>query len=271
MAKRHSNISLLSVIVPAFRQEKTIKHDLLQLISVLDELGYTYEIIVVVDGDIDKTFEYAKSLTSPKVQVTGYEQNLGKGHAVRFGMQKAKGDVIAFIDAGMDINPSGISMLIEHFNWYNADIIVGSKLHPVSKINYPWQRRILSWGYRLLVKVLFGLSIRDTQVGLKFFRREVLVKVLPRLLVKNYAFDIELLAVAYSMGFKRIYEAPVELSFTGQSSITSGNFWGVIYHMLWDTFAVFYRLRVIRYYSSNKLLPSEQPRELSADAYRRSR
>ena len=245
--------NLLSIIVPAYKQEKTIRNNIEKIVQVMSQLRYDYEIIVVVDGLIDDTFENAKKIKSPKVIVTGYEHNHGKGYAVRFGMAKAKGSIVAFIDAGMDLNPNGISMLLEYFKWYNADIIVGSKLHPASKVNYPTQRKILSLGYRLLVKLLFGLTVKDTQVGMKFFRRRVLEDVLPRLLVKDYAFDIEILAVAYRLKHRRIYEAPVELEFKNSSTITSANFWKIILHMLNDTLAVFYRLKILRYYDdSNK-------------------
>lgn len=240
---------LISIIIPAYKQEKTIYRDLIRIKSVLDQVRYDYEMIVVVDGQLDRTVQNAKKIRSTKVYVTGYKKNYGKGHAVRFGMAKAKGDIVAFIDAGMDINPNGISMLLEHFEWYNADIIVGSKLHPVSKIKYPFFRLILSWGYRTIVKILFGLTIRDTQVGMKFFRRKVLEDVMPRLLVKTYAFDIEILAVAHYLGYNRIYEAPIELDFSGiTSNIFSKGFWNVTLHMLWDTCAVYYRLRILRYY-----------------------
>lgn len=239
---------LISFIIPAFRQEKTIEKDILQIKENLERIGCKYELIVVVDGRIDHTYENAKKIQSPHVKVVGYEHNYGKGYAVRYGMARAKGNLIAFIDAGMDLNPSGISILLEHFKWYNADIIVGSKLHPVSRVNYPFARRVLSLGYRMLVKILFGLSIRDTQVGMKIFRRKVLEDVLPRLLVKTYAIDIEMLAVAYRLGYKRIYEAPIELSFNGMSSITTKGFWKTILLMLWDTMAVFYRLRIVKYY-----------------------
>ena len=74
--------------------------------------------------------------------------------------------------------------------------------------------------------------------------------MLPRLLVKNYAFDIELLAVAYYLGYKRIYEAPIELDFTGVTSLTTKGFWQTIFLMLWDTVAVFYRLKLLRYYDT---------------------
>jgi glycosyltransferase involved in cell wall biosynthesis len=240
----------LSVIVPAYNQEKTITKDLRRIQSVLNKLRYSSELICVIDGtSLDQTFNNASKI--PGIRVVGYPTNKGKGHAVRFGMAKSKGEIVAFIDAGMDINPNGLSMILEHFEWYNADIIVGSKRHPVSKVNYPWQRIIFSLGYQIIVRVLFGLKIRDTQVGLKCYRREVLEKVLPRLIVKTYAFDIEILAVARYLGFKRIYEAPVEvfLDFGKGSTLTSKKLWYFVYRMFLDTMAVFYRLRILRYYS----------------------
>jgi len=248
---KNSSKRLISLIVPAYKQEKTIEKDLRFIKSVLNQLRYDYEIIVVVDGHIDRTFERAKKIRSSKIQVIGYQHNHGKGHAIRFGMAKARGGIVAFMDAGMDIDPNGLSMLLEHFEWYSADIIVGSKLHPVSKINYPFSRRILSLGYRIIVRILFGLSIRDTQVGMKFFKRKVLEDVLPRLLVKQYAFDIEVLAVAHHLGYRRIYEAPVELNFKGASTITSRGFWKTIIMMLLDTAAVFYRLKLRNYYDDH--------------------
>lgn len=245
--KRESN--LLSVIVPSYHQERVIAQNIRSLSAALVHVGIPYEMIIVVDGRDDKTFENAFKLKDKHVQVVGYEHNRGKGYAVRFGMARAKGEIIAFIDAGGDVNPEGISMLLSHFRWYNADILVGSKRHPASKVNFPWYRRILSWGYQQLVRVLFGLNIKDSQVGLKFFRRNVLEDVLPRLLVKRFAFDVEMLAVAHSLGYTRIYEGPVELDFSGVSTITSVKLWTEAWNMLWDTMAIFYRLKILRYYS----------------------
>lgn len=244
---------LLSVIIPAYRAEKFIEKSLLGVKNVLDQTKYSYEIICVVDGKVDRTFEEAKKVVSrfpKKIKVVGYEKNLGKGHAVRLGMANSKGDIIAFIDADLDLNPNGLSMLLEHFEWYGADIIIGSKRHSASKVDYPWQRKVLSFGYQMLVRVLFGLKVRDTQVGMKFFRREVLEKTLPRLLVKTFAFDIGMLSVANYLGFKKIYEAPVELKvrFGGVSTIISKGFIRTIWGMLWDTMAIFYRLYILNFY-----------------------
>lgn len=246
----------LSLIVPAYKQQSTIAGNIRRLAKVVGQLRYTSEIIVVVDGtEGDETFSRAKAVVSslPSVQIIGYPDNRGKGAAVRFGMAKARGHIVAFIDAGTDINPNGLSMMLEHFEWYKADIVVGSKRHPVSKVNYPWQRKILSFGYQNLVRILFGLNVRDTQVGLKCYRRVVLEKVLPRLLVKTYAFDIEILAVAYYLGFHRIYEAPVEieLDFGGSSILTSKKIASYIYHIFLDTLAVFYRLHIVHYYDES--------------------
>lgn len=243
------DIKSISLVIPAYKQEKTIKNNLKKLYEILDFLPYEFEIIVVVDGFLDKTYERAKEFGKKNVKVEGYKKNQGKGYAVRAGILRAKGDVVGFMDAGLDLNPNGIPLLLDLMKFHDADIVIGSKLHPESKVAYPIGRKILSWGYRKLIEVLFGLVIRDSQVGLKFFRKKVARDIFKRLLVKRFAFDIEALAVAQSRGYTKIYEGPIELDFTRvESSISSTNFWKIIFHMLWDTLAVFYRLKILHYY-----------------------
>jgi len=249
------NIKMLSLVVPAYKQEKTIAKDLQNLDSVLSSLPYKYEIVVVVDGFVDKTYEILQDLR-PKIKelrIYGYKENYGKGFAIKLGVSKAAGDVIGFIDAGMDIDPSEISLMLDLMEWNKADIVVGSKLHPESKVNYPVWRKILSWGYRTLTHILFGFSVKDTQVGFKIFRKKVAKEVFPKIIVKRFAFDIEVLTVAYKLGYHRIFEAPIQLNFKGANSITSKSFWKTIFWMLWDTAAVFYRLRVLKYYDKKPL------------------
>lgn len=250
--KKTPKIKKISIVIPAYKQEKIIRKDLKNLKQSLTELALDYEIIVVIDGNLDKTFEAIKSLRDKRLRIYMYEKNQGKGYAVKFGMQKAHGDVIGYIDAGMDISPESISMLLSHMLWYDADIIVGSKLHPVSQVEYPLIRKILSWGWRTLTHLLFGFKVRDTQVGLKIFKRKVAKDVFPRLLVKKFAFDVEILAVAYALGYKRTYEAPIRLKFNNTSSITSIRLWKVILFMIIDTLAIFYRLKILRSYEKSK-------------------
>ncbi|PIQ70504.1 hypothetical protein COV89_00050 [Candidatus Shapirobacteria bacterium CG11_big_fil_rev_8_21_14_0_20_40_12] len=238
----------LSVIVPAYKQEKTIVKDLKNIESVLKTMNCRYEIICVVDGKLDRTYERAGRLSSSKIKIYLYRENHGKGYAVRYGMARSKGNIVAFLDSGMDINPRGIPLLLEHMRWYDSDIIVGSIRHSASKvIGYPLKRKIFSIGYHWMTRLIFGLKITDSQRGLKIFKREVLEKVLPRLMVKRFAFDIEMLSVARFLGFRKIHDGPVEMDARKfkYSSIRSST----VISMLMDTLAVFYRLKIINYYS----------------------
>ena len=251
--KPETEKNLVSIVIPAYKAEDFIVKTLQRVKGTLDQIRYPYEIICVVDGKTDKTFEKASKFASSypkKVRVIGYKQNMGKGNAVRFGMARANGDIIGFVDAGVEINPNGISMLLEHFEWYDADVVVGSKRHAASKIYYPWYSKIMSFGYQMMAGLLFGLKVKDTQVGMKFFRREVVEKILPRLLVKAFAFDIEMLSVANYLGYKKIYEAPVELKmrFSNASTIISKGFLKIVFSVFVDTLAVFYRLHILHYY-----------------------
>jgi len=240
--------NLISIIIPAYRQEQTILKDLAHIKSVLNKTSYNYELLVVVDGFVDRTYEIARRLKSKKIIICGYKHNRGKGYAIRYGMKRAKGNIVGFIDSGMDLNPNGLPILLERFEWHNADIIVGSKRHPESKVIYPFVRRIISFLSQVFIRILFGLSVKDTQVGMKFFRREVVKDVLPLLLVKEFAFDIEILVVAYYLGYHKIFEAPIELNFSFGRSIISQSLISAILKTFWDTLGIFYRLKIIHYY-----------------------
>ena len=90
---------LVSIIVPAYKQEKTIKKDILRIYDVMSKTRFDFEIIVVVDGFVDSTYQAACELATEKreIKACGYETNHGKGYAVRYGMARASGDLIAFI------------------------------------------------------------------------------------------------------------------------------------------------------------------------------
>ncbi|PIP86244.1 hypothetical protein COW82_03100 [Candidatus Campbellbacteria bacterium CG22_combo_CG10-13_8_21_14_all_43_18] len=241
----------LSLIIPAYKQEKTILENLHRIKSALDTIRYNHEIIVVVDGFVDKTFEVLKKNHIPKVRVIGYEKNHGKSYAIRLGMHEAKGDYVMFIDSGMEIDPNGISMLLEHMEWYKADIIVGSKRHPASQVKYSLQRKILSLGYYIFVKFLFGVHVKDTQAGIKIFKKNVIEKVLPQLVEKKFAGDLEILVVAKLLGFNRIYEAPIKLDYT-LVDLTSAATFTSIRGIIQDTLAIFYRRYILQYYSHSQ-------------------
>jgi len=234
----------LSVIVPAYREAQNIVRNVKFFGEILKTEGYDFEIIVVVDG-CKETYEAAKKINDERVRVLFYERNQGKGFALKYGALFAKKDFIAFLDADAENDPSSLITFLHLLQDFEADIVVGSKRHPLSKVHYPWSRRLMSWIYQCLNRFLFGLKVRDTQVGLKVFRRAVLEQVLPRVLVKRFAFDLELLAVANHLGFTRIWEAPINLKHNFSGSTV--NFKEVL-QIIQDTLAIFYRLRIIHYY-----------------------
>ncbi len=240
---------LLSVIVPAYR-EKTIRKDLETIDETLRKglpADYDYEIICVVDGSPDDTEKQAREVKSKKVKVIAYETNRGKGYALRYGMREARGELISFLDAGREIGSTGIMMLMAHMDWYKADVIVGSKMHPVSRVEYPLVRKSMSLGYYLLMKILLNIRVHDTQSGIKIFKRKVVEEILPKLAVERYATDVEMLALARHYGHDRIYEAPVEIHYRFDS-LTHASTLGEILRMVWDTIGVFWRLKILGYY-----------------------
>jgi glycosyltransferase involved in cell wall biosynthesis len=208
------------------------------------------ELIVVSDGSIDGTTErLLEARNDADMHVIHYDHNRGKGYAVRVGALAATGRWIAVVDADLDLDPGAIPAYLEAARSEELDFAIGSKRHPDSVVYYPRSRRIASWSYQQLNRLLFDLDVRDTQVGLKIFRREIAEQVVPILLVKRFAFDLELMAVARAFGFRRVRELPVRLDyrFTG-SQVTSM----AVVRALWDTAAVFYRLRILRYYQRTR-------------------
>jgi len=236
---------MLSVIVPAYNEGQNIQKTLKDLERSLDKLAREHEVIVVCDGCSDDTAERAKSLKLKHVRVLSYEKNRGKGYALTYGTEHSKGDVVTFLDAGGDFDANTIDKFIKLMEVFDADIVIGSKRHPASHVSYPLRRRIGSQLYQYLIRFLFNLNLKDTQTGLKVFRRDVLIKVLPRVLVKRYAFDLELLVIAKHLNFNHIFEAPVTMHFNETTTALTRN---AIGNALKDTFAIWYRLRILHYY-----------------------
>jgi glycosyltransferase involved in cell wall biosynthesis len=238
----------LSVIVPAYKAGRRIHDNLTHLVRELDTIGVPYEVIVVSDGNTDHTVREARRHPSPAVKVFHYPMNVGKGFALSFGVAQSSGPLVTFIDADMELDPANIKTFIKQMESSECDAVIGSKRHPQSQVSYPAFRRFQSAVYQIFVHVLFGLDARDTQTGLKLFRREVLEQALPLLAIKRFAFDLELLVVARFLGFRKICEAPIKLDYKFQSTVNLRS----AFDVLWDTAAIFYRLRILRYYERRR-------------------
>ncbi|UCD56386.1 MAG: glycosyltransferase family 2 protein [Candidatus Hydrogenedentota bacterium] len=245
----------LSVLMPAHDEGTGIYGNIGETLKVLRGGGRDYEIIVIDDGSSDNTYEEAARFAAdnPCVKLIRNHTNLGKGNALREGFGISSGNLVVFIDADLDLHPSQLQVFFDFLRSENADVVIGSKRHPQSKLYYPFHRKVVSAVYFFLVKLMFRLPIHDTQTGLKLFKREVLERVFPQMLVKKFAFDLELLVLAHKYGFK-IAEAPVVVDYRPNigGKIKQWVRLNDIYTTWWDTMAIFYRLYILRHYDRHR-------------------
>ncbi|OLE01302.1 MAG: hypothetical protein AUG91_02045 [Actinobacteria bacterium 13_1_20CM_4_69_9] len=257
---------LLTVIVPVYNRGDEIVGNVEEIrrLVVARVPAEDVELIVVSDGSLDDTAERLLAARGPGTRVIHYDRNLGKGYAVKVGALAAHGEWVALVDADLDLDPSSIPEFLEVAQRDQLDFAIGSKRHPGSIVHYPRSRRIASWWYQQLNRLLFRLDVHDTQVGLKVFSRRIVDDVVPLLLVKRFAFDLELLAVAGALGYTRVRELPVRLEYRFSGSQLRSR---AVARALVDTAAIFYRLRVLHTYqrkrqllrTASAVLPDLQP------------
>ena len=203
----------LSVIIPAYNEEKRLGATLQSVGAYLSRQSYEYEIIVVNDGSKDNTSELVRSF---EVQIKGLrlidnKENHGKGHAVRQGMMEAKGDLRIFMDADN-------STSIEHLESFapvigqGYDLVIGSIAvagHKITSGSEPLWRRILGKLGNLFIQIMAVPGIHDTQRGFKVITSRAAQQIFPKMTIDRWGFDIELLALAMKYGYK-IKEMPVD-------------------------------------------------------------
>jgi dolichol-phosphate mannosyltransferase len=236
----------LSLVTPVHNGAAFIQDSVRAMLLTLEQLDRPCELIVVCDGSTDGSAQMAKALGDPRVRVLRYANNQGKGVAVTCGLAHARGRLVGWLDSDRDIDPQVIVDGARRFEREPAvDAVIGSKRHPDSSVHYPLIRRFYSAGFQLLVRMLFRINVRDTQVGAKLFRREMLDTVVPLLLIKRYAYDLELLAVGADFGFDRVEEIPIKLDYRfAGSGITSQ----AVRWMFVDTLAIAYRIHFRHWY-----------------------
>jgi dolichol-phosphate mannosyltransferase len=231
----------LSFVIPAYNEERFIEDTLGKLDLVIKDKRLQYEVVVVDDGSQDTTYTKAKKYAKKNahVRVLHFSRNTGKGNAVRTGSMESVGDIVVFVDSDMEIDLKTITSYVEALD--RGDIVIASKWHPKSDVHVPLVRKILSRTFNVFVKILTKATLKDTQVGLKVMKRSAVDTVFPRLAVKRYAFDVELLAVANLYGLK-VVEMPVTLKLDAPFKVKEA------LRMFIDLLGIAYRLRVIHWY-----------------------
>jgi dolichol-phosphate mannosyltransferase len=231
----------ISFVVPAYNEALHIEDTLGAIDAVIQDKNLPYEIVVVDDGSIDKTYLNALRYANRNghVKVLSYPKNMGKGYAVKKGFLNSNGNIVFFTDGDMEIDFDNISDYVQALE--SGDIVIASKKHKNSHVDVPLSRKILSQCFNTLVRLLTGVPQRDTQSGLKAMKKSAFNNIFPRLAVKRYAFDVELLAVANLYGLN-VVELPVNIKLEAKFKPQE------IWLMFMDLLGITYRLRIIHWY-----------------------
>jgi glycosyltransferase involved in cell wall biosynthesis len=198
----------VSVVIPAWNEELRLPGCLRQYLEFFESSGARFEIIVVADGVTDRTAEVAAEYNDRGVEVVRFESKLGKGGALIEGFRRARYNIVGFIDADAPVSEESIAGLLSELNEHEA--AVASRWHPKSHHDGSRSvfRAVSSRVWNSLTHIILDLDLRDSQCGAKFFRREPLLQVLPRVTLTNWAFDACLLFHLSRAGYS-ISEVPV--------------------------------------------------------------
>ena len=237
---------MFSIVMPAYNEGEHIYENLLKTNEIVSSFCDDFEIICVNDGSSDNTEEQVKKASEkcPDIKLVTYPKNGGKGYAIKKGVEASKGDRIAFLDADLDLSPDHFEDFLSHMDSEKADVVIGSKMHKESKLEYPFLRKFISFGYYVMFRVLFRLKVHDTQTGIKVYKADILKEIVPGVITKGFAYDIELLACANEMGAK-IIERPIRLVFTREGGFSRIRFKD-IWQVFKDTFKIKRKIRKIR-------------------------
>ena len=204
----------LSIIVPAYNEATRLGNTLKAIVTYLNENFPDAELIVVDDGSSDKTAQIARERLDEggnlRTSLISYKSNLGKGRAVRLGLQAARGEIALFSDADLSTPISESPKLIEPIETGACDVAFGSRAldRKLIGVRQSWRREQGGRVFNLAVRLATGLPFWDTQCGFKAFRMSVCRPLIEAATIDRFGFDVELLYLAYKAGLK-LKEIPV--------------------------------------------------------------
>jgi glycosyltransferase involved in cell wall biosynthesis len=215
---------ILSLIIPTYNEEKIIENTIKVSLKHLKELGHDYELIIADDCSEDRTREIVEALKSKNenLDMVAGSVNRGRGEAVSEGFLKAKGDVLAFMDADLSTDLKHLPQLISYVQ-DDFDIAIGSRWKDGNNTYRSAFRLITSFVYNSFVKIVFVSKIQDHECGFKSFDRDVGLDLIKRIGIKKgnergVAWDTEILLEAQRRGYK-IKEFPVKWKESKKSEI----------------------------------------------------
>ena len=209
----------LSVVIPAYNEEKRLPHTLEQVLAFLQAQTYTSEVLIVENGSQDRTLEIAQAFAKriPALRVI-HTAARGKGLAVQRGMLEAQGKYRFMCDADFSMPPNEINRFLPPA-LDNYDIAIASREAPGAvRYNEPAYRHFVGRGFNLLIRLLALPGLKDTQCGFKCFRDEVAEKLFRRQTLTGWSFDVEILYIGRRYGFRTV-EVPIPWYYNAESKI----------------------------------------------------
>jgi len=197
----------ISLIIPTYKKQREVLDQLERVYGYLSRINPDFELIFVIDGYVDNTkgilIQYIKNNNLKKAKVYGYRENMGKGYAIRYGMSRANGDVIGFIDADTDIQIRTLGYALKEIKKDSVTAVIPSKLHSDSNVEMTLSRKVFSYGLTMINRVFLRLpkDITDIGCGLKLFKRDLVKRILPNLKVNRFAIDSEILNEIGRVGY----------------------------------------------------------------------
>jgi dolichyl-phosphate beta-glucosyltransferase len=209
----------LSIIIPAYNEEKRLPKTLEQVVSFLQSQDYPVEVLVVENGSVDRTYAVAKTFADANPQVRVIQSTpRGKGLAVQRGILAAQGEFRFMCDADLSMPISEIVRFLPPVA-NNYDIAIASREAPGAvRYQEPSYRHFIGRGYNLLIRWLALPGLNDTQCGFKCFRGEVAEDIFRRQTFSGWSFDVEILFIAQHRGY-RIIEVPIPWYYNAESKI----------------------------------------------------
>jgi glycosyltransferase involved in cell wall biosynthesis len=218
-------MSSLSIVMPAYNEALRLATSLPTVVDYLGKNWPESELIIVDDGSTDETAAVAHDILdnngSVRTSIISYKSNLGKGRAVRLGLQAARGDIALFSDVDLSTPITEVPKLTEPIARGDFDVAFGSRALDRSLIgvHQPWRREQGGRMFNLVVRLATGLPFWDTQCGFKAFRMKVCRPIVEAATVDRFGFDVELLYVAYRAGL-RLKEIPVRWDHDADSKLS---------------------------------------------------
>jgi dolichyl-phosphate beta-glucosyltransferase len=192
----------MSVVIPAYNEELALPGTLTAVRAWLEASGNPWEVLVVDNASTDRTPEaLAPFLADPRIRLVRNEVNRGKGFSVRRGMLEARGRLRLLCDADCSASLASLRSMVDLID--EADVVIGSRNIDTARVGrtQPIRRRIASWNFLALCRVMMDEPSRDIFCGFKLFRGEAAAAVFPLQSLEGWTFDIEVLALARRLGF----------------------------------------------------------------------